>query len=339
MKNLKLLSGFINGNRFAFLTGVYWINSGRITLGTMVAFTSFSGMLIWPVRRLGQILAFMGQAFVSLNRLQEILSCEVETAGMNETKPGIKGEIEFKDVEFSYNKENPVMKGLSFKIGRGQTPAFLGPTGSGKSSIAHLLVRLYDYQKGSITIDGNEVKCINRKWLRSHIGIVLQEPFLFAKSIKENVLYGKPGAHEEDVYSSCEIAAIHNTIQDFEKGYNTIVGERGVTLSGGQRQRVAIARAVIRDVPILIFDDSLSALDMETDEAIRSALRKRSADATTIIISHRITTLAEADIIFVLDEGRIVEEGTHEELISRKGLYKKVWELQGSVESELEQAI
>ena len=344
---IKLMANFWSATDFICLTqfaivllmGVYWINTGRITLGTMVAFTSYSGMLIWPVRQLGQIFAFMGQAFVSLNRIQEILDQPIETPLENEKNPQIKGDIEFDRVTFQYDEGNPVLKDLSLKIFRGQTVAFLGSTGSGKSSIAQLLTRLYDCQKGSIKIDGTNIRDIDRKWLRKHIGIVLQEPFLFSKSIKENIRYGKPEADENEIYAAAGIAAIHDNIINFEKGYDTVVGERGVTLSGGQRQRLAIARSVIRDVPILIFDDSLSAVDMETDAAIRRALKQRSRNTTTIIISHRITTLAEADVIFVLEDGSIKQRGTHSELVVQDGLYRRVWELQSSLEAELEDIV
>ena len=243
--------------------------------------------------------------------------------------------IEFKNVYFEYTKEAPILKDISFNIKKGQTIAILGATGSGKSSIMHLLLRLYDYQNGSIKIDGVELREIERKWLRKNVGIVLQEPFLFSKSIQENILFGKKGAHETEIHASSNIAAIHDTILTFEKGYETMVGERGVTLSGGQRQRLAIARAIIGNYPILIFDDSLSAVDMETDLSIRRALKNKTKQTTTIIISHRITTLAEADVIMVLEDGVINMMGTHEELINREGLYKRVWEIQSSVDSEL----
>lgn len=341
MSNFWASTDFLCMLQFAvvLVTGIYWVNAGRITLGTMVAFTSYSGMLIWPVRHLGQLLAFMGQAFVSLTRVQEILDSPPEASPANLLEPPIKGEIVFKDVCFQYDDASHVLKNLSFKIMKGQTAAVLGSTGSGKSSIAHLLIRLYDYRDGSIKIDGVELKDIHRKWIRKHVGIVLQEPFLFSKSVKENIRFGKLDACENEIRTSSAIAAIHESIEGFEKGYDTIVGERGVTLSGGQRQRLAIARAVIRDVPILVFDDSLSAVDMETDAAIRRALKQRSRHTTTIIISHRITTLAEADIIFVLEDGGIKQSGTHEELIKQEGLYKKVWQLQNSLDSEREDGL
>ncbi|MCX8130245.1 MAG: ABC transporter ATP-binding protein/permease [Clostridia bacterium] len=346
-KILYLMSNFWSSTDFLCLTqllvviisGVYWTNTGRITLGTLVAFISYAGMLIWPVRQLGQVLAFMGQTFVSLNRIQEILDHPEEETLESDLRPEIKGDIEFTGLSFGYDEKNLILKDLSFKIQRGQTVAVLGATGSGKSSIVHLLTRLYDYKKGSIKIDGTELSNIDRKWLRKNVGIVLQEPFLFSKSIKENIRFGKTNATDDEIHTSSSIAAIHEAIQHFDNGYDTIVGERGVTLSGGQRQRIAIARAVIRDVPILIFDDSLSAVDMETDAFIRKALKKRSRHTTTIIISHRITTLAEADIILVLENGQIKQKGTHNELIAKNGLYRRVWELQSSLENELENIV
>ncbi|HHW49017.1 MAG TPA: ABC transporter ATP-binding protein [Clostridiaceae bacterium] len=343
MKIIRLMAAFWSNSDLLCMTqygivllaGVYMTISDTITLGTMVAFTTLSGMLIWPIRQLGQFLAFMGQAFVALARIQEILDEPVEPDGQDEYEPEIKGEIEFNNVYFEYEEGKPVLDNVSFRIRRGQTAAILGVTGSGKSSLVHLLLRLYDYQGGTIKIDGVELKKINRKWLRRNIGIALQEPFLFSKTIKENIAIGKPNTPDSEIFSAASMACIHNTIQNFEKGYDTLVGERGVTLSGGQRQRLSIARTIIRDVPILIFDDSLSAVDMETDAAIRKALRERRKNVTTIIISHRITTLAEADVIFVLDKGKITQSGTHEELIKQDGLYRRVWLIQNSLEEEL----
>lgn len=337
MSNFWSISDFFSMMQYGIvlLAGIYWASSGRITLGSFVAFTTYAGMLIWPIRHMGQILAFAGQAFVSLNRIQEILDQPVEEASGLELKPVIKGNIEFKDVYFEYIEGKPVINGISFNIKRGQTVAILGATGSGKSSLAHLLLRLYDYQKGSIKIDGVELNEIDKKWIRRHVGIVLQEPFLFSKTIGDNIRFGRIDAKESEILEVSSIAAIHDTITGFEKGYKTVIGERGVTLSGGQRQRLAIARTIIRNTPILIFDDSLSAVDMETDAAIRKALRQKSKNATAIIISHRITTLAEADMILVLDGGKIIQSGTHNELIHRDGLYKKVWLMQNLLEEEI----
>ncbi len=317
------------------ILGVYWASKGRISLGTLVVFTSYARMLLWPIRQLGQILTDMGKTFVALDRIEEILNQPVETAEQNEYKPMIKGEVTFRNVSFSYESGKSVLRNISFKVKRGQTIAILGPTGCGKTSLVHLLVRLYDYQKGSILIDGVELKKFNKKWLRKNVGIVLQEPFLFSKTIKENIRLSKLEAEEAEIFEAARIAFMHDAILDFEKGYETLVGERGVTLSGGQKQRIAIARTIINNCPILIFDDSLSAVDMETDLAIRKALKERSQHVTTFIISHRITTVSEADHILVLDEGKIVQSGTHDELIRQMGLYQRIWALQNSLEKEL----
>jgi ATP-binding cassette subfamily B protein len=198
----------------------------------------------------------------------------------------------------------------------------------------HLLVRLYDYQAGSITIDGVELRDIDKKWIRRHVGVVPQEPFLFAKTIRENITLARSDVDDEEIFRIAKEAAIHDVIMKFEKGYDTLVGERGVSVSGGQRQRIAIARALITDSPILIFDDSLSAVDTETDLAIRQALRSRARRATTFLISHRITSLRSADLILVLEDGRVVQAGTHDQLVSEPGLYQRTWELQASLADE-----
>jgi ATP-binding cassette subfamily B protein len=237
-------------------------------------------------------------------------------------------------VYFGYEPDKPVLKGISFTVEPGQTVGILGHTGSGKSSLMHLLVRLYDYQGGSIKVDGVELKEIDKKWIRRHVGVVPQEPFLFAKTIRENITLARSDAQDEEVFQIAKDAAIHDVIMQFDKGYDTLVGERGVSVSGGQRQRIAIARALITHSPILIFDDSLSAVDTETDLAIRQALRGRARRATTFLISHRITSLSNADLILVLDDGQIVQAGTHEELVNEPGLYQRIWDLQASLAEE-----
>jgi ATP-binding cassette subfamily B protein len=317
------------------IVGTYWATRDIISIGTIIAFSIYTGMMVWPLRGLGQMMGFMGQAFVSLGRITEILDSSPEDYQKGLDDIPIHGQIVFDDVYFEYEKGKPVLDGISFKIDKGSTVAILGATGSGKSSLVHLLLRLYDYQKGHITIDGTELSDISREWIRKNIGIVLQEPFLFSRTIIENIRIGEDLKDDKSVYEAARIASVHDSIEEFEYGYKTIVGERGVTLSGGQRQRIAIARTVAKDVPILIFDDSLSAVDTETDSQIRQALRERSKETTTIIISHRITTLAEADKILVIDKGRIAEEGSHEELISRDGIYKRIWEIQSSLGEDI----
>jgi ATP-binding cassette subfamily B protein len=339
MKIVKLMASFWSQSDFlcmlqiviVTLVGTWLTATGQITLGVMVAFMTYAGMLIWPIRGLGQMMGFMGQAFVALNRIQEILDSRQEDYDQGESDVPISGEISFTDVNFGYGSKK-VLEGLSFSVKPGTTTAILGATGSGKSSLVHLLLRLYDYQEGSIKIDGHELRTISRSWIRRNVGMVLQEPFLFSRTILENIRVGRPDATDEEVYAAARIACVDEAISEFDEGYGTMVGERGVTLSGGQRQRVAIARTILRDVPILIFDDSLSAVDTETDAAIRAALRARKQGTTTLIISHRITTLAEADQILVLDQGRIVQKGTHEELIHEPGHYKQIWDIQSSIE-------
>ncbi|WP_425447152.1 ABC transporter ATP-binding protein [Dethiothermospora halolimnae] len=321
------------------VVGSYWASTGVITLGTLVLFTSYEGMLLWPVRQLGRILSDMGKSLVSLERISEILDTSIEEARKEEKKPNIKGDISFKNVYFEYEENKPILKNISFDVKKGQTVAIMGQTGSGKSSLVHLLSRLYDYNRGSIKIDGIELRDINKKWIRKNVGLVLQEPFLFSKNIKENIGLAKKNVKEAEVFEAARIAAVHDVIVDFEKGYDTAVGEKGVTLSGGQKQRLAIARTLVNDHPILVFDDSLSAVDTETDTAIRKALKERNKNVTTFIISHRVSTLSEADMIIVLDKGRLVQQGTHEELITKEGLYKRVWTIQNALEEEVDKIV
>lgn len=344
---IKLLAGYWSASDLlcmlqigtVLVFGSYWASIGSISLGTLIVFTTYESMLLWPVRQMGRILTDLGKSTVSLKRIEEILEQNIEEAADNELKPNIKGEIEFKNVTFGYDEAKPVLKNVSFKVKAGQTVAILGPTGSGKTSLVHLLPRLYDFQEGAITIDGIDIRKIEKKWLRKSIGIVLQEPFLYSKSIMENIGLAKDNVIDEEIYEAAQTAAVHSVIQEFEKGYETLVGERGVTLSGGQKQRVAIARTLILNSPVLVFDDSLSAVDTETDTAIRKALKNRDNKATTFIISHRITTLSEADFIVVLDEGKVAQIGTHQELISKPGLYQRIWSIQNALEEGAEEVL
>lgn len=315
--------------------GSYLASKGILSLGTLIVFITYEGMLLYPVRQLGRILTDMGKSFVASKRIFEILDEPIEVMEENNMRPEIKGEIEFKNLSFEYENGKQVLNNISFKVEKGKTVAILGSTGSGKTSLVNLLLRLYDYKKGSIKIDGIELKDIDKSWIRKNTGIAAQEPFLFSKNIKENIKLSKADAKDSEVYDAASIACVHDTITEFEKGYETAVGEKGVTLSGGQKQRVTIARTIINNQPILIFDDSLSAVDTETDASIRKAINKRSKDVTTFIISHRVTTLMEADLILVLDKGRLVQSGKHSKLVGEEGLYKRIWDIQNSLEKEL----
>ncbi len=337
-------SDFLCMTQIALVTvvGVMRAVDGIISLGTLVVFITYNGMLMWPVRHLGKILTDLGMAVVSLTRIKEILQTPLEGSAepaANIRLTEVRGEIVFDRVNFAYHDDIPILRDIHFRVRAGQTMAIMGPTGSGKTSLVNLLPRLYNYQSGRITLDGQELQTFDRKWLRSQIGIVLQEPFLFSKTIGDNIRFGNPLADLRQVEEAAGAAAIHQVITGFEKGYETLVGERGVTLSGGQKQRVAIARAIIKNPAILIFDDSLSAVDTETEVRIQQALKSRRGLATTFVIAHRLTTVMAADLIAVLEHGRIVEIGTHDELVNRAGMYRRVWDIQNSLEADFQNVI
>lgn len=321
----------------SLFAGIIMAVNGEITLGDMLIFTTYTGMLTWPVRQLGRILADLGKASVSLGRIDEILSAPLEQEPGAQQKPEIHGLVEFKHVCFGYDKFDDVLSDISFTAKPGETIAILGSTGSGKTSLVQLLQRLYTCTAGEIDIDGVNINDIEHGHLRKNIGIVLQEPFLYSRTIMDNIRIIDPRMSNEEVYDAARVACVHDVIESFENGYETIVGERGVTLSGGQKQRVAIARMLMQRAPILIFDDSMSAVDTETDASIRAALKHRRESTTTFIISHRITTLCEADKILVLEHGKLVQQGTHEELIKQSGLYQRIARIQNALEEELNQ--
>lgn len=309
------------------LSGIYMANANEITAGEFFVFLTYVSMVIWPLRQLGRIIADMGKLSVSVTRIEEVLAEENEDLTKGKT-PEIEGAISFKNVSFRYEDgEHNTLKDLNFDIKPKETIAIMGPTGSGKSSLAALLTRLYEYE-GSITIDGIELNTIAKGWIRKNIGIVLQEPYLFSKTIYDNISLAKQDASDLEIQKAARIAHIHDVIEEFDEGYKTEVGERGVTLSGGQKQRIAIAQTLINESPILIFDDSLSALDMKTDAQIREELNGLANKLTMIIITHRISSAQNADRIIVLEEGSIAQMGTHEELISEKGIYQEIYKIQ-----------
>ena len=313
--------------------------NGWITVGTLIVFTSTLGMLLFPIRQLGRTLSDAGKAMVSMKRVQAILHEEAEPDEPNALKPDLHGDIVFDHVSFAYPDDNvPVLRDVSFTIPAGNKAAVLGGTGSGKSTMMYLLQRLYTPTSGKITIGGVDIQQIDRKYLRAHVGLILQEPFLYSKSIRENVGITAPEQEAERIEHAADIASASGFIAKADKGWETVVGERGVTLSGGQKQRIAIARTLLKDNNILIFDDSLSAVDTETDAQIRAALRHEQKDVTTLIISHRVTTLSQADLILVLENGQITQQGTHAELCSQPGLYQRINSIQNALEEELTQA-
>ena len=310
---------------------------GEITIGALTIFTSYVWKLLWPIRQLGRILSDAGKSTVSMERIQEILNVPEEPAEPEALRPSLKGDIVFDHVTFGYGEGRDVLKDLSMTIPAGKTVAILGATGSGKSSLVHLIQRLFEPQQGEIRIGGVPLQKIDRQYLRSRVGLVLQEPFLYSKTLKENVGIALRNATDEAIDQAVTDAAAKAFIQESDKGFETLVGERGVTLSGGQKQRIAIARTLMKENDVLIFDDSLSAVDTETDALIRAALKRRSQNTTTIIISHRVVTLAQADLIFVLEDGHITEQGTHEQLIHAGGLYSKIFNIQSSLEEEFKE--
>lgn len=313
------------------ILGVVEAVRGELTLGGFLAFVSYNSTLAWPVRSLGRVLADMSKAGVSMDRVAYILRAEEERELPGAAEAPMDGDIVFSHVSFGYEGQE-VLRDVSFTVPAGSTFAILGGTGSGKSTLVHLLDRLYDLGEGQgeITIGGRDIRLIERGYLRRNIGLVLQEPFLFSRTIRENIAAPRPGAAEAEIRRAAAIACVDEAVSEFADGYDTLVGERGVTLSGGQKQRVAIARMLISGAPVMVFDDSLSAVDSETDAKIRAALRESLGRATVILISHRITTLMQAERILVLENGQVSDIGTHEELISRPGIYREIYDIQMS---------
>ena len=313
------------------ILGVVEAVRGELKLGGFLAFVSYNSTLAWPVRSLGRVLADMSKAGVSMDRVAYILRAEEERELPGAAEAPMDGDIVFSHVSFGYEGQE-VLRDVSFTVPAGSTFAILGGTGSGKSTLVHLLDRLYDLGEGQgeITIGGRDIRLIERGYLRRNIGLVLQEPFLFSRTIRENIAAPRPGAAEAEIRRAAAIACVDEAVTEFPDGYDTLVGERGVTLSGGQKQRVAIARMLISGAPVMVFDDSLSAVDSETDAKIRAALRESLGRATVILISHRITTLMQAERILVLENGQVSDIGTHEELISRPGIYREIYDIQMS---------
>ncbi len=337
MTGAQMLSGFFYG---AFLA----IN-GEITVGSYLAYAGLIIWIIWPIRNMGRLIVQMSTGMVSYNRVREVVTELREPLEAGDFTPQdgkIRGQISFNQVGFAYEDapETPVLHDISFDCQPGQVIALLGSTGSGKTTLANLLPRFYEYTHGSVTLDGIELNRYPRAFLRSQIGIVEQEPFLFSRSIKENITYGINRAiSDEEIEQATQAAAVHDAIISFPEGYKTLVGEKGVTLSGGQKQRVAIARTIIKNPSILILDDATSSVDLETEADIRGALDQLMQNRTTFIIAHRIQSVMKADLIVVLDKGRIIQMGNHDELLAQEGVYRKIFDIQTRIEDELEKDI
>ena len=308
--------------------------NGEMSAGEFIAFISYNSMLTWPVRQLGRVIADMSKAGVSIDRINYIMSSPEEQDRPGALEPDLRQDIVFDHVTFAYDDNPPVLRDVSFTIPAGSTFAILGSTSSGKSTLMYLLNRLYEVKEGNgrVTIGGVDVRDIRADYLRRGVGLCLQEPFLFSRTIGENIGITRRDMDVGEIRRAASIACVDEAITEFTHGYDTIVGERGVTLSGGQKQRTAIARMLTQHAPIMVFDDSLSAVDAETDLKIRTQLKANLGSSTVILISHRVTTLMSADRILVLDKGQVVQMGTHEELMAQEGIYRHIFNMQMSSE-------
>ncbi len=332
LASAQMLGGF-------FLAAVMTIN-GEITVGTYLAYAGMVIWIIWPMRNLGRVVVQMSVGMVSFGRLLDIMRERREPlqSGTHNPNGGLRGKLEFDDVCFAYESNDVVLNGINFKAEPGQVIALMGPTGSGKSTLINMLPRFYDYNGGSIKLDGVELRDYPRYYLRRQIGIVEQEPFLFSRTIRDNIALGVDRkVTQEEIEEAARAAALHDVILTFPEGYDTLVGERGVTLSGGQKQRVAIARTLLKDPCILILDDATSSVDTETEGEIREALQRLMKDRTTFIIAHRIQSVAYADLILVLDGGQIVQQGMHDTLMEQDGIYRQIYQMQARIETDLQE--
>ncbi len=355
---------FLRGRRLLLMHSLYWPVSDIMTGGQMLAgffigasmvingdisvgtYLSYAGMLIWiiwPIRNMGRLIVQTSTGLVSFKRITKVIQQQREPLNAGDYIPesnSVRGEIIFKDVCFAYENNETVLRDINFRCNPGQVIALLGSTGSGKSTLGNLLPRFYEYSDGSISLDGVELKRYPRQFLRSQIGIVEQEPFLFSRTIRENIIYGiDRQVTDEEVQAAAQAAVIHEAIINFTDGYDTMVGEKGVTLSGGQKQRIAIARTIIKNPRILILDDATSSVDVETESEIRAALDYLMKNRTTFIIAHRIQSVISADKIIVLDQGRILQMGTHNELLAQGGAYQQIYDIQTRIETELREEI
>lgn len=318
--------------------GAVFAIRGELSAGAYIAFLSYNGYLTWPIRQLGRVISEMSKAGVSLRRIEGILNAapERDEDGAERVTTDYRGDIAFDHVSFSFDGKTPVLEDVSFTVPAGKTVGILGGTGSGKSTLVRLLDRLYPLPEGSgtISVGGIDIRRLRAAELRSNIGFVLQEPYLFSRTIGENLRLAKQTASDAELRAAAHTACLDSAVEGFPSGYDTFVGERGVTLSGGQKQRAAIARTLVQDTPILIFDDSLSAVDTETDATIRARLARREGRATTLLISHRTATLMHTDRIVVLDRGWVAEIGTHEELLAKNGIYRRIYDIQNGGERQ-----
>ena len=311
--------------------------NGRLSVGTYSVLVFLTQRLLWPLTRLGETLDQYQRAMASTNRVMNLLDTPIAIHSGHVSLPvaSVRGEVELQNVTFAYNGRNPVIKNLSLHIPAGKTIAIVGSTGSGKSTLVKLLLRLYEIQSGTITLDGIELRDLKFRDLRSCIGLVSQDVFLFHGTVAENIAYGSPDATEAEVIEAAKIAEAHDFIMQLPESYDTIVGERGQKLSGGQRQRIAIARAVLKNPPILILDEATSAVDNETEAAIQRSLERITANRTTIAIAHRLSTVRNADCIYVMEYGKLVEQGRHEQLLAKRGIYASLWKVQTGIKSEI----